>query len=307
MTDATQRGIRSAQVAILVNTALAITKLVAGIVGNTYALVADAIESTADIFSSTVVWGSLRLAARDPDGDYPFGYGKAEPLATAVVALMLLGAALGIAIQAFGEIRTPHQTPAPWTLAVLVGVVLVKSTLSRRVHAVGTDIGSSVVKADAWHHMSDAVTSAAAFVGIAIALWGGPGWESADDWAALLASGVIALNGVNMLRPAVHDLMDRMPGAEVVEPVRRAAETVPGVLATEKLFVRRSGIGYRVTIHVQTDPEMPLHAAHVLGGRVKGAIRTAVPQVQYVLVHMEPYDSSAGAHGTTTGRTLTTV
>jgi cation diffusion facilitator family transporter len=307
MTDATRRGIRSAQVAILVNTALAITKLVAGIVGNTYALVADAIESTADIFSSTLVWGSLHLAARHPDEDYPFGYGKAEPLAAAVVALMLLGAALGIAIQAIGEIRTPHQTPAPWTLAVLVAVVVVKWTLSRRVHAVGSDIGSTVVQADAWHHMSDAVTSAAAFVGISIALWGGPGWESADDWAALLAAGVIALNGVNMLRPAVYDLMDRMPGTDVVEPVRRAAEEVPGVLATEKLAVRRSGIGYRVTIHVQTDPDMPLHAAHVLGGQVKGAIRSAVPRVQYVLVHMEPYDSKDGARSTTTGRTLTTV
>ena len=307
MTDASQRGIRSAQLAILVNTGLAITKLVAGIVGHTYALVADAVESTADIFSSTIVWGGLRLAARNPDEDYPFGYGKAEPLAAAVVALMLLGAALGIAIQAIGEIRTPHRTPAPWTLAVLVGVVLVKWTLSRRVHAVAAEIGSTAVQADAWHHMSDAVTSAAAFVGISIALWGGPGWESADDWAALLAAGVIAVNGVNMLRPAVHDLMDRTPGAEIVAPVRRAAEAVPGVLATEKLAVRRSGIGYRVTIHVQTDPDMPLHAAHVLGGRVKGAIRTAVPRVQYVLVHMEPYDSTAGAHGTATGQTLTSV
>jgi cation diffusion facilitator family transporter len=148
------------------------------------------------------------------------------------------------------------------------------------------------VKADAWHHMSDAVTSAAAFVGISIALWGGPGWESADDWAALLASGIIAFNGVAMLRPALHDLMDRMPGPEVIEPVRRAAEQVPGVLATEKLAVRRSGMGYRVTLHVQTDPEMPLRDAHVLSGKVKGAIMSAVPRVQSVLVHIEPYEGA---------------
>jgi cation diffusion facilitator family transporter len=175
MAEASRRGIRWAQLAILVNTGLAITKLVAGLVGHTYALVADAIESTADIFSSTIVWGGLRVAARDPDDAYPFGYGKAEPLAAAVVSLMLLGAAVGIAIEAIGEIRTPHRTPAPWTLAVLVGVVLVKWTLSRRVREVGVEIGSTAVKADAWHHMSDAVTSAAAFVGISIAVWGGPG------------------------------------------------------------------------------------------------------------------------------------
>lgn len=295
MNDASQRGIRSAQIAILVNTGLAVTKLVAGVAGHTYALIADAVESTADIFSSTVVWGGLRVAARDPDEAYPFGYGKAEPLAAAVVALMLLGAAVGIALQAVNEIRTPHLTPAPWTLGVLVAVVVVKWTLSRRVHAVGTDIGSTAVKADAWHHMSDAVTSAAAFIGISVALWGGPGWESADDWAALLASGVIAFNGVNMLRPALHDLMDRMPGAEVVKPVQRAAQSVAGVLATEKLAVRRSGMGYRVTIHVQADPKLHLDEAHVLSGKVKGAIKAAVPQVQYVLVHMEPYEAALPA------------
>ncbi len=232
MVEANERGIRSAQLGILVNTLLAIAKLAAGIIGNTYALVADAVESTADIFASTIVWGGLRLASRDPDDAYPFGYGKAEPLAAAVVSLMLIAAAVGIAIEAVNEIRTPHRAPAPWTLVVLVTVVAIKWLLSRRVHAVGTDIGSMAVKADAWHHMSDAVTSAAAFVGITIALLGGPGWESADDWAALLASGVIFFNGVNMLRPTLADLMDRMPGPEIVDPIRRAAESVEGVRAT---------------------------------------------------------------------------
>ena len=289
MAQASERGIRSAQIGILVNTLLAITKLAAGIIGNTYALVADAVESTADIFSSTIVWTGLRLASRDPDDAYPFGYGKAEPLAAAVVSLMLLAAAVGIALEAIREIRTPHRTPAPWTLLVLVGVMATKWILSRRVRAVGKDIGSTAVKADAWHHLSDAVTSAAAFVGISIALWGGPGWESADDWAALLASGIIFFNGANMLRPTLQDLMDRMPGPEIVEPIRRAAESVSGVRATEKLAVRRAGMAYRVTIHVQADPKLPLDEAHVLSGRVKSAIRAAAPAVHYVLVHMEPY------------------
>ena len=293
MTDASRRGVRSAQVAILVNTGLAIAKLVAGLAGHSYALVADAVESTADILSSTIVWGGLRVAARDPDEAYPFGYGKAEPLAASVVSLMLLGAAVGIALEAVSEIRTPHHVPAPWTLGVLVVVVAIKWSLSRRVHAIGADIGSIVVTADAWHHMSDAITSAAAFIGISIAVWGGPGWESADDWAALLASCIIAYNGVAMLRPALHDLMDRMPGPEITQPIRAAASAVPGVLATEKLFIRRSGLGYRVTIHVQADPTMSLHDSHALSGAVKAAIRDAVPHVQYVLVHMEPFATAA--------------
>jgi len=290
VTAEVSRGIRTAIVGLGVNAALAVVKIVAGIAGHSQALIADGIESTADVFSSLVVWSGLRISTRAASEEYPFGYGKAEPLATAVVSLLILSAAAGIAVQAVRHILTPHVAPAAWTLVVLVVVVAVKWLLSRRVHAVATEIDSGAVKADAWHHMSDAFTSAAAFVGISVALWGGPGWEAADDWAALLASGVIAFNGVSMLRPALNDLMDRMPGPEIVDPVRRAAQAVPGVLATEKLFVRRSGVGYRVTIHVQAEPTTSLHDAHVLGGKVKSAIRAAVPAVQYVLVHMEPYE-----------------
>jgi cation diffusion facilitator family transporter len=289
-----QRGIRSAQLGLLINATLAGVKLVAGLVGNSYALVADAVESTADVLASVIVWGGLAIATQPADEDHPFGHGKAESLAAAAVALMLLGAAIGIAIEAIQEIRTPHGPPATWTLGVLVGIVLVKGVLSRRVESVGRTIGSTAVKADAGHHLSDAVTSAAAFIGIGVAVWGTrvrgePGWAVADDWAALAASLVIAYNGVAILRPALNDLMDRMPGAEVLAPVRRTAEGVPGVLAVEKLHVRRAGLVYRVDIHVQANPSTPLDEAHALGHRVTDAIRAAVPQVDAVLVHMEPY------------------
>jgi cation diffusion facilitator family transporter len=289
----TDRAIRTTQIGMLVSAVLAGVKLTAGILGNTYALVADAVESTLDIFTALVVWGGLHIATQPPDEDHPYGHGKAESLAGAVVALVLLGAAVGIAIEAVREIRTPHQMPAAWTLWVLVGVVLVKWVFSRRLGAVGADIGSTAVQADAWHHLSDAVTSAAAFVGIAIALWGGPGWESADDWAALVASGVIAYNGVQLLRPAVHDLMDRSPGDALLVPVERAARAVDGVLDVEKLAVRKAGLVYYVDIHVQADGATTLDAAHVLSGRVKTAIRARVPQVAGVLVHMEPHERVA--------------
>ena len=280
---------RAAQVAILVNTGLAIVKLVAGFVGNTYALVADAVESLTDVFASTIVWGGLRVSARDADDTYPFGYGKAEPLAAAVVAILILAAAIGIAVQAIRHILTPHLAPAAWTLAILVAVVVVKWILARRVEAVGTEIDSGAVKADAWHHMSDALTSVAAFLGIAVALIGGPGWESADDWAALAASLLIGYNGVRMIRGASQELMDRAPEPSIIADVRRIASAVPGVLAVEKLGMRKSGLTYRVTIHIQADPHMPLDAAHALGGHVKSAIRGALPRVASVLVHMEPF------------------
>ena len=281
--------------AIVVNAALAGVKLVAGIVGHTYALIADAIESSADIMSSVIVWSGLRVSAREADDEYPFGYGKAESLAGAVVAMMLIAAGVGIAIQASREIRTPHHTPAPWTLGVLVVVVITKWTLSRRVARVGNAIDSTAVKADAWHHMSDAITSAAAFIGISAAIVGsryypGSRWETADDWAAVAASLIIISNGFVLLRPAIADLMDRAAAPDLLRAVRATAEAVAGVEATEKIAMRKAGLGYRVTLHVQADPLLSLADAHVLSGKVKYAIRTQIPSVTYVLVHMEPYE-----------------
>ena len=284
------RAIRAAQAGLLINAVLASIKLVAGIVGNAYVLIADAVESTADIFSSLIVWSGLRIATRDPDHAYPFGYGKAEPLAAAVVALLLLGAAGGISVEAVREIRTPHHTPAPFTLLVLVGVILVKEVLFRRVLALSEEVSSTAVKADAWHHRSDAITSVAAFIGISIALIGGPGWEQADDWAALVAALVIVVNAIRLVQPAIHDLMDRSPAAELLNEIAEAATGTPDVRAIEKLKVRKVGLSYYVDLHVQADPMLSLQDAHILSGRVKSAIRERVPLVASVLIHMEPHE-----------------
>lgn len=294
MSQAIERGIRSAQVGIGVNAILALGKIVAGIAGNAYALVADGIESLADIASSLIVWGGLTIAALPPDEAHPFGHGKAEALATATVSLMLLAASIAIAVQAVLEIRTPHHLPEPWTLAVLVSVIVVKVILSRHVGAVGAAIGSTAVSADARHHVSDAVTSAAAFIGITIALVGsrvrgGSGWASADDWAALVSALVIGYNGLSMLGPALNELMDRMPGNDIVEPIRESARSVEGVRHVEKLAVRKTGLTYNVALHVQADPALTLLEAHALGGAVKAAIRTRLPATEQVHVHMEPY------------------
>lgn len=289
MTDL-RRGLNAALIGLAINGALVLVKLLAGILGNSYALIADALESASDLFSSLVVWGGLRITARPADEDYPYGYGKAEPLATAIVALMLLGAALGIATAAVREIVTPHHVPASFTLVVLALVVLVKEVLFRRVLTVGHELGSGALRADAWHHRADALTSLAAFGGITVALIGGPGWESADDWAALLASGIIAGNGARLLRPAIHDLMDKAPDPELIGSIEAAAREVAGVLATEKLRVRKFGMRHFVDLHVQADPQLPLRDAHALSGMVKSAIRAAVPSVWDASIHMEPYE-----------------
>jgi cation diffusion facilitator family transporter len=283
-----ERSIRWAQAGLLTNACLVFVKLFAGIIGHSNALIADAVESSADIFSSLIVWMGLSIAGRPPDEDHPYGHGKAEPLAAAVVSLMLLGAAVAIAIIAIRDIRTPHHLPSPFTLFVAAGVIIVKEILYRRVSRVSREVGGTAIQADAWHHRSDAISSLAAFIGISIALWRGPGWEAADDWAALVAALVVAVNGVRTLRPAIAGLMDEAPDRSVKERVLQAASDADGVRSVETLNVRGSGLGFYVDVHVKADPTLSLEAAHEIAARVKYAILGAVPSVVGVLVHMEP-------------------
>lgn len=289
MDERTRRGIGAARLALGVNAVMVAVKVTTGLVGNSYALVADGVESSLDIFSSLIVWRALSVAGRDADERYHFGYGKAESVAAAAVSIMLLVAALGISIEAVREILTPHHAPEPYTLAVLVGVIAVKEVLYRRMSAVADEVGSAAVRTDAWHHRSDAMTSGAAFVGILLAVMGGPAWAPADDVAALVASGIIAFNGVRLLRPAIQDLMDRAPDPEVLERVEAVSCDVQHVRRVEKIQARRAGVGYFVTLHVEADPEMTLRDAHLLGHTVKDAIMAELPSVIDVVVHMEPH------------------
>jgi cation diffusion facilitator family transporter len=279
---------RAARAGLLANAALALVKGAAGVLGNSFALVADAVESLGDILGSLVVWSGLRVSAQDADPEHPYGHGKAEPIAAAAVGLMLVLAGAGIVFRAIQWMLRPHAVPAAWTLVVLVLVVVVKEGFFRRVIRLAADIGSHVVAADAWHHRSDAISSAAAFVGVGIAVLGGDAWYWADEAAAAVAGVLIAFNGGRILRPALHDLMDGAPDAELVHRVRALAEGVEGVHSTEKLMARRVGTRIWIDLHVHADPQMSLHDAHALSGMVKSAIRLGLPVVENVLVHMEP-------------------
>ncbi len=283
-----QRSLRATFLGMVVNTILAVGKMAAGFLGQSHALVADGVESLADLFSSLIVWRGLVIAAEPADADHPYGHGKAEPLAAAMVAIMLLLAALWIAVHSVREIFHPHGTPAPWTLVVLVVVVLVKETLFRHVFHEAASVESTAVKGDAWHHRSDAITSLFAGIGIAVALVGGPGYEAADDAAALLASGVIGWNGARLLREAFGELMDTAPDLVVVEEIRRIAAAVPQVQRVEKCLTRKMGWQLYVDMHVEVEPQMTVERAHAIAHEVKDRIRTQLPKVSDVLVHIEP-------------------
>lgn len=285
---------RATLTGLAVNIVLTASKLMAGIFGHSHALVADAVESLADIFSSLIVWRGLVVAAAPADEDHPYGHGKAEPLAAAVVSAMLLLAALWIAVTAISEIRQPHQAPAPYTLLVLVGVIAVKEGLFRFVLRESAAVESSAVQTDAWHHRSDAITSLAAFIGISVSLIGGKGYEAADDVAAVAAALVIAWNGWRLLRPAMNELMDRSPSREILDRIRQIAEAAPGVEAVEKLMARKMGHQYYVDMHVQVDPQMTVEHSHEIAHSVKDQVRSHFPRVRDVLVHIEPARGTRG-------------
>ena len=288
--DNYQFGARLALLGVATNLILAVVKIVAGVLGHCYALIADGIESTLDIFGSLVIWFGLKVAAEPPDQEHPYGHGKAEPLAAVAVALAVIGAALGLAVQSIREILTPHHAPAPFTLVVLVVVIVVKETLFRRVARAAGGFASTAVKTDAWHHRSDALTSAGAFIGITVALIGGPGWESADDWAALFTCGIIGYNGWTLLVPALGEVMDTAPAEELVESVRGLAADVAGVANVEKCRIRKMGIEYYVDIHIRVAGALSVREGHDIGHQVKDAICARKPEIVDVLVHVEPED-----------------
>ncbi len=271
------------------NTLLAVVKLAGGIFGHTYALIADAAESILDILSSALVWAGFRVAARPPDADHPYGHGKAEPLAGLSVAVFVFLMAGWLAVHAVREIMTPHQSPEWWTLVLLAAVIVVKVAFSRRMGRAGAEVGSTALNIEALHHWSDALTSGAAFVGISIALWGGPGWETADDWAALFACVIIAVNGFSMFRRAIGDVMDAAAPANFEHEVRILALAVPGVQALDKVRVRKSGLSYLVDIQVRVDGNLSVRAGHDIAHAVKDALlASTVHAISDVTVHIEP-------------------
>ena len=281
-------GTRIALLGAFANIFLALSKVLAGVLGNSYALIADGVESTLDIFGSLVVWAGLRYAALPPDDTHPYGHGKAETLASIAVGALLLGTALLLAVQSIREILKPHHAPEPFTLLVLLLVIAVKESLFRTVLSHSNTLGSAALHSDAWHHRADAITSGAAFVGISIALLGGPGYEAADDYAALLACGIITFNGIRILGPAINEAMDMAPPPEIERSVRESAALARGVRGVEKCKVRKMGVEFYVDMHVLVDGDLSVREGHTIAHAVKDAVRERMPSIADVLVHIEP-------------------
>lgn len=292
MSANTELAIRTSWLSIVGNAALAVAKGITGVLGNSYALIADAIESTTDVFSSVLVLIGLKYSTRPADEDHPYGHGKAEAIVTFVVVGFLVVSATVIAMESVRHIRTPHELPESYTLIFLGVIIVVKETFYRIVSGRSDRTGSSSLKADAWHHRSDAVTSLMAFLGISLALFLGKGYEAADDWAALLSSLFIVYNAYLIFRPALGEIMDEHRYDDLIERLRVIAHAVEGVQGTEKCFVRKTGMTYFVDLHLTVDGSLSVREGHHLAHRVKDHLMQEMTELSDVLIHVEPAEVS---------------
>jgi cation diffusion facilitator family transporter len=285
-----QTAIKATYFSLIGNSLLAVIKFLAGFFGNSYALIADAIESTTDIFSSFLVLFGIKYANKPADENHPYGHGRAEPLITFLVVGFLITSATIIAYESVSNIQTPHELPKPWTLILLAAIIIWKEYSFRTVMKRSKEANSSSLKADAWHHRSDAITSIAAFVGIAIALYLGKGYESADDWAALFASGFIIYNSYLIFRPALGEIMDEHLYDDLIEEIRKVALEVDGIVGTEKCFIRKAGMKYHVDLHAIVDGDISVKEGHLLAHNLQDALQKDIPELGHVLIHIEPND-----------------
>lgn len=283
-----QTAIRTTYFSILGNTALATIKGLAGVFGNSYALIADAIESTTDIFSSILVLLGLRYANRPADKNHPYGHGRVEPLVTFIVVGFLITSATIIAYESVQNILTPHELPKVWTLFVLGGIIVWKEISFQIVLKKSKQTNSSSLKADAWHHRSDSITSIAAFIGISIALALGNNYETADDWAALFASFFILYNSYLIFRPALGEIMDEHTYDNLVQEIRTVAMTVNGIINTEKCFVRKAGLKFHIDLHAIVDSNLTVKQGHEISHNLKDTLSQVLPQLGNILIHIEP-------------------
>lgn len=283
-------AIRTTYFSIIGNICLAVIKGLAGFFGNSYALIADAIESTTDIFASILVLLGFTYAKRPADENHPYGHGKIEPIITFLVVAFLVISATVIAYESIENIQTPHKVPKPWTLLVLGVIILWKELSYQLVIRKSRQTHSSSLKADAWHHRSDAITSIMAFVGIAIALIFGKGYETADDWAALIAACFILYNSYLILRPALGEIMDEQRYDDLLETIREKSLEVQGIKATEKCFIRKAGMKYHIDLHATVNGAISVTEGHAISHRLKDYLRAEIPNLGHVLIHIEPDD-----------------
>lgn len=280
---------RAALLGLVVNLVLSAVKLTGGIVGNSFALIADAVNSIGDVITTTVVLFALRVAQRPADSEHPYGHTRAEGIAASNVALLVIVSAIFVGWEAIQRISVPHDIPPTWTLWIAGANVLIKEGLYQYKMRVGKRTGSSAIIANAWDHRSDALCSLAVFIGLMTIRLGGTRLIWADEVASLVVVAAIVWSGIQLFRSSASELMDVQADSEFVDRIREAALTVAGIEEVETLWVRKSGLEYFADIHIEVDQNLSVAAGHRIGHQVKDRLLSQFPKLRDVLVHLEPH------------------
>lgn len=281
-------AVRAAAAGLAVNLILGVVKLVGGIVGNSFALLSDAVNSIGDSLGSVIVLVALRVAQKPPDEGHPYGHTRAEAVAGLSVAWLIAFSAVMVGWEAITHISERHMPPAAFTLWIAAANVVLKEALYRVNKSIGERIGSQSLVSNAWDHRSDALCSLAVVLGIAAVRWGGSRFMWADEVAALVVVAAILWSATQLLRNNAAELMDQQADDATVDAIRQAALAVSGVRAVEKLRVRRSGMECFADIHIEVDPEMTVEHGHKIGHDVKKRLVGSITSLRDVLVHLEP-------------------
>ncbi|MCB2191602.1 MAG: cation diffusion facilitator family transporter [Deltaproteobacteria bacterium] len=285
-----KEGRRVTWVGAVVNLALALGKLLAGIYGNSQAMIADAAHSLSDLVTDAVVLLGLKWGRSDPDARHPYGHGRIETFSSLVVGAVLAALAIGLGYDAIWQLIRDEAHNPTWLALVAAAVsILAKEALYRYTVTVGRKIKSQSVVANAWHHRSDALSSVAVLVGVAGAIIN-PAWHSLDAWAALVVSLLVLKVGTGVLWGALKEMVDTAPSAEVIDSITQCALDVAGVEQVHDLKVRSLGGRYQMQLHVVVDRNLKVTQGHAIAKEVEHCLQTELQDVDEVIVHVDPSD-----------------
>ena len=278
---------------MFVNMALFAFKLVAGIVGRSGAMIADAVHSASDFATDIVVLAFVRISAKPRDDDHKWGHGKYETLASLIIGVALAAVGVGILVDSVEKIiaaANGEVLPRPDAIAIVAAAVsiIVKEALYQYTARVGRKLESPSVVANAWHHRSDALSSIGALLGIAAAYLLGEKWRIADPIAAVGVAVLIVKVAYDLCRTALADLLEKSLPREVEEEIISIISTTPNVHKPHNLRTRRIGSDIAIEVHIRVDGAMSVHASHEISRDIERALRTRFGEGTAVAIHIEP-------------------
>ena len=281
-------GRRVAAIGMLVSGLLALIKIIAGLAGHSTAVVADGLESTADVFASGFVLLGLTLAATPPDADHPYGHGRVEILTGLLIGLILTAGGSLISygsIMRVGQVQTMVAGFVIWPLLISLAA---KASLATFKFRTGARLGSAALTADAWNDTMDTLSATAALTAVGLTLFDPGRFPDADQYGGFVVGLIVVFTGLRVSYDTAMQLIDTMPSERLMIQIRGVAASVPGVRGVEKCFARKTGLRYHVDLHLEVDPEMTVRHSHEIAQAVREHVKERLSWVADVLVHVEP-------------------